>query len=57
MIGIATRPWAGQFGVEISAGERYFSHLQNIPTSSGDPPSLLFNRYWGSSPEVKQLGH
>ena len=53
-VGIVTRLQAGRSGVRIPTGAWEFSSKR--PDGLWDPPSLIFNVYWGSSPGVKRPG-
>jgi hypothetical protein len=54
--GIATRLGTGRCGVHIPAVARDFNFFQNVNSSFGAPPNILFRRRGGSLPGVKRPG-
>jgi hypothetical protein len=57
VVGTTTRARAGWSGLQIPAGTRDFSHLQNVETGFfGGLLRVLFNGYRGSFPVVKRPG-
>jgi len=44
------------WGSNAGGGKRYF-FSPKCPDKSCRPYSILLNRYWGSLPQVKWLGH
>jgi hypothetical protein len=51
VVSVVTSLWAGQFGVQILAGPRDFSVLQNVKTSSRAHPA-----FWSVGTERSFLG-